>query len=95
MQIGQRIFDGHATDGVDGVKHSGLLNEEQRALAGVGEAGADADALVFLADPDQPRAGHFLQRGEQARRRGDVGHRDDELDTAVFKLFDDARAGKI
>ena len=51
----QIVFDRVAADGVDGVEQAGLLDQQQPALAGEGQTGADRDALVLLADADQPR----------------------------------------
>ena len=49
-----------------------------------------ADALVLLADADQPRIGELGERPQQAFAGGDVGNRDDELDAARLDLADDA-----
>ena len=86
--------DRDAADGVDGVEQARLLDQQQPALAGVGQAGADRDALVLLADADEPRVGLFGERPQQAFAGGDVGHRDDELDPARLDFADDAFAGK-
>jgi hypothetical protein len=88
----QRIFDRDAADRVDGVEQAGLLDQEQRAPPAIGQSGADADALVFLADPDEARLGCLRQRPQQALAGGDVRHRDDELDPARLDFPDDAGA---
>ena len=94
MQIGRLIFDRVAANGVDGVEQAGLLDQQQPALAGERQAGADADALVLLADADEPRIGQLGERPQQALAGGDVGNRDDELDAARLDFADDAFAGQ-
>src|SRR5262249_38288160 len=93
---GKRILDRDTADRVDRVEHAGLLNQEQRALARIGEAGADADAFVLLADADEARRLHLRERPPQAPAGGDVGDRDDELDAARHDLANDigAREGR-
>ena len=53
-----------------------------------------ADALVLLADADEPRIAQLGERPQQALAGGDVGNRDDELDAARLDLADDAFAGQ-
>ena len=82
MQIGSAYSTATPRMALIEVEQAGLLDQQQRALAGVREARADADALVLLADADQPRSGSRGERPQQALAGGDVGHRDDELDAA-------------
>jgi hypothetical protein len=67
---------------------------QERALAAVGEAGADADPFVFLAHADQARAAGLRERPQHTLAGHDVGHRDDEGDVAGLDLANDAAAGE-
>src|SRR6202521_2522106 len=68
----QRVFDRHAADRIDGVEHAGLLDQEQRPPPAMSEAGADADALVLLADADEAQRRVLGERAQQAIARRDV-----------------------
>ena len=95
MQIGSAYSTATPRMALIEVEQAGLLDEQQRALVAVGEAGADADAFVLLADADETRARAGLrERPQQAFAGGDVGNRDDELDAARLDLRDDAAPGE-
>jgi hypothetical protein len=90
----QGILHRDAADGIDGVEEAGLLDQQQSALAGLGEPGADRDAFVFLANADQARMASRGQRPKQALAGGDIGYGSDELDAARFDFPDEAVAGQ-
>ena len=94
MQIGSEYSTATPRIALIEFEQPGLLDEEQRTPVAVGKSGADCDALVLLADTDEPRVAPLRQRTQQAFARRDVGHRDDELDPARLDLADDARATK-
>ncbi len=60
----------------------------------IGEAGANADPFVLLADADEARMRRARERAQQALAGGDVGYRDDELDIARLDLANDAGAAE-
>ena len=66
------VFDGDRPDRVDRVEKTGLLHQENGALVAEGQTGADRDAFVFLAQPDQGEVLVFRQRPEQSGACGDV-----------------------
>ena len=63
MQIGSEYSTATTADRIDGVEQSGVLDEEQRTAVAVGKPGADRDALVLLADADQPRVAGLARSG--------------------------------
>src|SRR5215467_9426820 len=89
------ILDRDAADGVDGVEKARVLDERQRALVGIREAGGDADAFVLLAHPDELECRIARNGPQQAAAGHDIGHRKDKLDAALFDRGDDRRAFEL
>src|SRR6185312_13778760 len=89
------VLDADAADGVERVEEAGVLDQDQRALVGVGQARRDADALVLLADADQAKILVAGDRRQQARRGDDIGQRQHVLDAARLECGDDAVAMKL
>ena len=77
---------------VDGIEQAGVLDQQQRALVAERQRGADRDAFVLLAHAHQAEALVLGERPQHALARGDVGHRDDELDAARRYRVDDLLA---
>ena len=94
MQIGSSYSHATPRSALMEFEQAGVLDQQQRALVGMGEAGADADALVLLADADQTRIGAIRQRPQQAVAGGDIGHRDDEGNAGRFDLAQNGLAGQ-
>ena len=63
-------------------------------LSRMGEAGADADALVLLADANQRGVGAVGEWAQQTFARGDIWDRNDERNAARLDFPQNARAGQ-
>src|SRR5262245_3821755 len=85
----QGVLDAYRADRVDRIEQSRVLHEQERALVAIGQAGADADAFVFLANADQPQARLVRERAQEALAGMDVGKTRNELDAARLDLIDD------
>ena len=60
------VLDRDAADGIDRIEKAGVLDQDQRALVGIGQAGGDADAFVLLADADEAQVLVVRDRRQQA-----------------------------
>ena len=76
----QSVVERDGADGIQRIHQARLLHEKEGADPAIGHRGADRDALVFLADPDQAEVRIPRDRPEQAVARHEIGNRDHEAD---------------
>ena len=83
------VFDCDAADRIDGIEKASVLDQHQRALVAVEQAGSDAHAFVLLADADQSEGRILCDRRKQSRAGSNVRHREDVFDAARLESGDD------
>src|SRR5689334_25304456 len=86
------VLDRHGPNSVERIEESRGLDERQRAPVRVMKAGRGADALVFLANTDQPELRIVGDWKQQTLAGVDVRHRKHELDPTVLDGGKDGRA---